>query len=289
VSDGRAGVSRAGYILGVRTHLRWIIPLGLALLVYIACAWGVQALAVPASTHVETALFGWGLAIVGLIGPITLVIIAIAQAVGIYKRSRHRRGHFSRTELAQIGERRAQANAWNSARAFRLMLLRNEVPPSLEQWNVPAHAGERFFASAPMTYARYYGQDVQYSSGGGFAFGHPAFVVGAMAVSSTANSISRSNARAQAAQQWREWQIAHVLISNQRLVVNAAGQWMSFPYDAMTAVYPEVAAQTLVCQFSDTSPLLLQGPHTPIAAIMTTFATHGRDGLERHPSLLPLD
>lgn len=273
----------------MRTQLRWIVPLLLAPVVYLACAWGIQALAGSAPARVDAAVGSLGLAVLGFVGPIVLLIIAVVQGVGVYRQARRRRGHFSKAELAQAGEKAAQSHAWENARALRRTLLRSEVPQSLEQWNVPARPRELFFAAVPMTYARYYGQDVHYSTGGGFAYGPPAFVIGALAVTGIANSVARSNVRAAAAEQWREWQTGLVLVSNQRLVVNAGGQWLTFDFGAMTAIYPEVSAQTLVCQFESAAPLLLQGPHAPLAAIMTTFATYGRDGLARHPSLLALD
>lgn len=280
----------------MRTHLRWLIPLALAPLVYVLCVWGAQVITAPArdaSSAVTippgAALGGLGLLVLGAAVPLILLVIALGQGISVHRRARRRKGHFTRAELSQMGEKQAHAQAWENARAFRRTLLSGNVPASVDQWNVPPYAGERFFAAVPMTYARYYGQDVHYSSGGGFAYGHPAFVIGAMAVSGIANGIARSNARAQAAEQWRDWQTAHVLVSNRRLVVNASGRWLSFDYGAITAVFPEVRELTLVCQFPDSSPLLLQGSHSPLAAIMTTFATHGRDGLARHPSLLALD
>lgn len=277
----------------MRRHLRWIVPLTAAPLIYIACALALSGIqnsdpADPAAT-LSGLLGGLALAAVGLIAPIVLVIVAIVQATRVHRDSRHRRGQFTHAELAVQAEADRRRQVWESAAEFRQILLRREVPPVLQQWELVPYPGEVFFHDAPMTYARYYGQDVPYTRSSTLAFGHPTFVMAALAASAIGNAASRSSAEAAAREQWREWQTTRVLVSNARLVVWVSGQWLSFDYAAMSALYPEVQANTFVCQFASTSPLMLQGPHSPFAAIMSVFAAHGEAGLAEHPQLRVLD
>jgi len=73
--------------------------------------------------------------------------------------------------------------------------------------------------------------------------------------------------------------------SNQRLLCQVGGRWLSFHYSAMTAVYPEVGDWTLITQYGGTSPLMLSGLHVPAAALFTVLGTHGPDAVAVHPSL----
>lgn len=152
-------------------------------------------------------------------------------------------------------------------------------------WEIVPEQGEVFFYDLRAVYERYYGQDVSYTPSGGFFFGSPAFILAGMAVTGLANSSRRRAAEAQAQTQWREYEPARVIVSNHRILCLVRGQWLSFSYGAMTAVYPEVAQATLVCEFRGAPPLRLRGADVPIAAVMTVFATHGLEAVAEHPSL----
>ncbi|MFB7894359.1 hypothetical protein ACFC1I_19310 [Microbacterium sp. NPDC056044] len=274
----------------MRRHLRWIIPLVLAPVVYVVCALAVTTLAnsaSPSDLGAELAVLALGA--VAFVGPIVLLIVAIVQGNRTYREGRHRRGQFTAAELAVRDETDRRQRLWIEAAEFRQQLLRHEVPPSLQQWELVPYPGEVFFHDGPMTYARYSGTDVAYTQSNTLAVGHPAFVLATLAASAIGNAASRSHAAAQAREQWREWQTTRVLVSNQRLAVLASGQWLSFDYGAMTAIYPEVQASTLVCQFTGSVPMMLQGPHAAFATVMTVFATHGEAGLAGHPQLRALD
>ena len=274
----------------MRRHARWIIPLVLAPIVFFGCAIAMGGIAGRMSSSDAGLALAW-LALAGMatLVPLVLVIIAIVQGHHVYRESRRRRGHFTAAELAIRSEAERRQQLWVAAAEMRQQLLRHEVPSSFAQWEVVPYAGEVFFHDGPMTYARYYGQDVAYSQSSSVAVGHPAFVLATFAVSAIGNAASRSRATAQAREQWREWQTTRVLVSNMRLAVLASGHWLSFEYAAMTAIYPEVAANTLVCQFTNAVPMMLQGPHAVFATVMTVFATHGEAGLAGHPQLRVLD
>jgi len=286
----------AARLASMRRHVRWIIPLVLAPIVFFGCALTISAISNNvASTDSGTgasagaALITLALAGLAYIGPLVLIIVAIVQGHRVHRAARHRRGQFTSAELAVRDEADRRQQLWVSAADFRQTLLRHEVPRSLQQWEVVPYPGEVFFHAGPMTYARYYGQDVTYSQSSTLAVGHPAFVLATLAASAVGNAASRSSAAAQAREQWRDWQTTQVLVSNMRLAVLAGGQWLSFDYGAMTAIYPEIQAQTLVCQFAGAVPMMLQGPHSTFATVMTVFATHGEAGLANHPQLRALD
>ncbi len=73
-----------------------------------------------------------------------------------------------------------------------------------------------------------------------------------------------------------------------RLAVLAGGQWLSFDYGAMTAIYPEIQRNPGV-PVRGAVPMMLQGPHSTFATVMTVFATHGEAALANHPQLRALD
>ncbi len=274
----------------MRRNARWIVPLVTAPVVFACCVlWGTAISDSSQRADFGTALAVLALGLTALAAPIILLIIAIVQARRVHRESRHRRGQFTAAELAVRDEAKRRQQLWESAADFRQRLLRHEVPPTLQQWDVIPYAGEVFFHDGPMTYARYYGRDVAYSQGSTLAVGSPAFVLATLAASAIGNAASRSSASAQAREQWREWQTTRVLVSNFRLAVLVAGRWLSFDYGAMTAIYPEVRSNTLVCQFAEAEPLMLQGPHCVFATVMAVFATHGEMGLANHPELRALD
>ncbi len=273
----------------MRRHLRWIVPLVLAPILYVGALIVYGAFG-PTQPSDPMAVLGSALIpLAGVVSAIVLLIVALVQGTRTYRRWRRRGGHFTPAEQRELADQAETARLWEHARALRGHLIARRVPQQIGQWHVVPQPGEVFFEQLPLTYARYYGQDVTYQQSGGFFFGRPAFVVGALAVTAIANGVSRSNARAQAAPQWREWQQATVLISNQRLIGYANGQWLSFWFGGMTAVYPEVSTHTLICQFEQGEPLLLSGPAAPIAAVHTVLQAYGPDALAQHPSLRPLD
>lgn len=272
----------------MRRHLRWVVPLVLAPLVYIGAMLAVATLD-PASADLPTALWALGLFAVAVLGPLALLIVSVAQGLRVRRESRRSRGILTRAEQRQEEGRAAQHWSWENARALRRTLLAGHVPTQIQQWDLAPYPAEHFFAAVPMTYARYYGTTVTHSSISVWAVGRPGFVVGAMAIGAISNAARRRAAIAEARDQWREWQTAYVLVSNHRLAVRTTGGWLSFDYPTMTAVYPGVVERTLVCQFQGAEPLLLQGDHAPIASIMSIFAVHGQHGLAHHPAFGALD
>lgn len=183
---------------------------------------------------------------------------------------------------------RAQA-AMSRAVEFRRTLIERRVPESIAVWDFPAREGEVFFADGPATYARYYGRNVSYSTGGGFFFGSPLFVAAGLAASAIGDASAKSSAEREAREQWREWQTVRLVVTNQRLVCQVAMNWLTFDYAAINAAYPDVPNHGLVLTFDSAEPLLLQGSDVLLGSVMAVAAMHGEKGLREHPALAALD
>ncbi|NYF15233.1 hypothetical protein HDC37_000045 [Microbacterium sp. AK009] len=205
-----------------------------------------------------------------------------------YRARRHRAGRYTARELADRAEREGREAWWHHARALQRALSNQRVPAPIPVWDAVARPGELFFIDHHVEYARYTGQDVAYTQSGGFFFGHPLFVAAGLAVNAAGNAVRRSSAEVAAREHWREWGTVRLLVSNQRLLCDIGGRWLTFDYAAMTAVYPEVDRWTLVCQFDSAAPLLLRGPAVPAAAVITVLMTHGSSAVQQHPSLASL-
>ena len=238
----------------MRRHLHWILLLLAVPVSYLALMglffWVYSTtMAMPDAEAVGWALARMALLLAAVVVPIVFLIRAIVQMARTYRRAQRAAGRYSKYELSVLDRAQRAAGAWEFARSVRGDLLSGRMPPTIQQWDVVPYPGEHFFARLTLNYARYYGQDVAYGQSSAIALGNPAFVAGVLAVSAIANASARSRAAAQATPQWREWQTTTVYVTSQRLAVHASGRWLSFEYRAITAVYPEVASATLVCQF----------------------------------------
>lgn len=279
----------------IRRHLRWAVPLIVGVAAYFGFGLAGGHLLDASSgddAAVGEALGGMGLLLLaGLVPLIALVffIVGVVRALSEWHRTRrHAAGRHTRAELAEQAREQHLARSWERARTLSGMLAQREVPPQIHVWDVVPNAGEVFFFDGGSSYARFYGQDVAFNQSSGFFFGHPLFVAAGVALTAASNSARRSSAEAAAQTQWREHQAVRLLVSNQRLVCNVNGNWLSFSYSAMTAVYPEVDRWTLVCQLDSTSPLLLHGADVPSATLVTILMTYGPEAIQHHPSLTSL-
>lgn len=274
----------------IRRHLRWAIPLALGLVSLGAVGFASSSTVGADDTNNALASLGLTLcAILALLIASTFFLVGAIRTLAEWRRARrHAAGRFTAVERAKLAWADQFAAGWESARRLRSALIRREIPEQIQVWDVVPNAGEAFFADGAASYARYYGQDVPYTQTGSFFFGHPLFVAAGISLSAATNAARRSNAEAAAHAQWREHQTVRLLVSNQRLMCNVNGQWLSFYYDAIAAVYPEIRQWTLVCQFHSTSPLLLHGASAPTAALIAVLMSHGHHAVEHHPSLLPL-
>lgn len=264
----------------MKRHLKWIVPLLLVPVIFYGAMAGATRLAGVVADQPGNAGAAVGvlaLMAIAFIGPIVALVAAIRAMVTASRQPK--------VELARENLEQQSAGAWEHARALRLHLLGRQTPHHIETWDVVANPGEVFFYDVPAEYARHYGQDVNYSQSSGFYFGQPAFVIAALGISAIGNARRRSAAELHAQAQWRDHQPVRLIVSNQRLICRVGPQWVSFYFNAMSAVFPEVDHWTLIVQFNATSALMLRGDYIPAAAVITTMMTHGIDALEQHPSL----
>ena len=275
----------------MRRHLRWLIPLILIPLTYLAGCLVLNTLDdVPTQgPNVGLALTELSVAGLTVLLPLIGTVFAVVGGVSAIRSWRRSRGHFSRVERAANAAADQADIAWQQARHLRATLIERKIPEAITVWDVVPRPGESMFFDLRASYARHYGQDVTYTQRSGFFFGHPAFVLTGIAATQIGNSARRNAAEVAAQATWREWQECRVVVTNQRIICQAGGRWLTFDYDAMVAVYPEVEKWTLICNFGDRSePLLLSGLSAPTIAVMTLLVTHGVEAVRSHPSLQQL-
>lgn len=269
-------------------HLSWAVPLVAAPVIYVAAMLGVMWINQGLENESLPTWWMWLvllLLLLAVAGPITALVYAVIGGYKAYRHWRRSNGHHTKTEAAVAQRGNISALAWERARALQQTLVRREVPEEIHIWDVVANANEVFFLDVPADYARHYGMDVSYSQSSAFYFGRPAFVLAGLGISAMSNAARRNAAAQQAAAQWRERQPCRLVVSNQRILCQVGGRWLSFYFSGMTAVYPEVGEWSLITQYDSTSPLLLSGVHVPAAALLTVLATHGAAALSAHPSL----
>lgn len=277
-----------------RRHLRWVLPLVSAPTLYLTCALVLGMLSEnrQAEPTVGQAFIVLALVATMALGPLALLVVAVVRGARVRREARRRAGRFTRSERdsmsAHAAAQAAAAASWQHAVVAATALLRGERPPTLAVWDVVPWHGETFYADVPLGYARYYGTTVQAAQTSGFFVGRPAFVLAGLASTALVNAAARSSARQQSADQWRDHATVRVVVSDQRLLVQRHGEWLSFAHTALTAVYPDLHQRALVGQYEGTSPLMLRGEQCPLATVVVVAAAHGPGALLHHPAMAPI-
>ncbi|NGN82977.1 hypothetical protein [Arthrobacter silviterrae] len=269
-------------------HLKWAVPLAAAPLIYLGAmfaAWLLVQGAGSGNPGIWRPLAELALYLVAIAGPLAALVRAAINGHRAFRHWRRENGHFTKSEAVVAQRHDSSARSWAQARHLRSCLLRGEAPQAVQVWDVVANPGEVFFMDVPADYARHYGMDVTFTQTSGIYFGRPAFVLAGLGLTAMSNAAKRNAANRQAAVQWRERQPCRLVVGNQRLLCQVGGQWLSFYFSAVTAVYPEIDNWSLITQYGSTSPLMLSGEHVPSAALFTVLATHGVEAVSAHPSL----
>lgn len=287
---------------GFSRHLRWVIPLLLIPLSgYVFLV--IMLMAMPGEGEPG---IPWLVVVSGLclaVAPIVCVIFTITGIQNTYRRSRlFERKMRKRSEawalkmerqiLAEGGLRcdfEARTIAKTHATHWFETLARGEALPSSDGFNLNLEPGERLLDQYRAKYARFYGQNVTYSTGGVFAMGSPLFVAGAMIGSVVGNNRARAQAQRMAAAQWREVQYVDVLVTDRRLIIPVGGRMLSFYFDVVAAFYPELEAMTLTLDFGDRAePLQIFSPSIAATSVLLVRQLKGVEGMCAHPSLTPI-
>ncbi len=206
-------------------------------------------------------------AVVAVDGELSQVIDARRRRVGSVQGSR---GGGSRSQV--------YAREWVRAQRVRRALIEGRMPPAITPKSLTTQPGETFFVDTRAAYSRYAATVDSPSTG------RPAFVNAGLMVAAPYRR-QHTWLEAQCAQLWRRPVPVRVACSDHRIAIHTGKRWLSFPYAAMTAVYPEVSEATLVCEFATSPPLLVRGAAIPIVALITLHQTAGADGIRMHPAL----
>lgn len=275
-----------------RAHIKWIVFLLLIPGSYLACQ--------VASRYIATyAQDSWLMTIAIILYPLRVVLPVVALIFFIksfsqvFRSWRNSNGHFSVAEQQAIENQRHAdlvAEAPALAAEQRRSLLRGDEQPTLIRYDLATYPEERFLFSGTAQYARFYGTEANYWGSSTFAVGHPVFVAAAFVTSAIADNRARNRALLEAQAQWRETQALEVIVSDQRILCNTFERgWLSFHFGGMTAVYPDLTSQSIVCQFHDAEPLQLQGPAALPISNLVVYHVLGHEALAGHPVLRQLD
>lgn len=281
--------------LEVMKHLRWIVPL---VVMAVSPLVGIN-LSYSASEQVQAdddpGLSGQVVLSLVLIFPVPVlafifVIIGAVKVYGSWARVQLRRARRqSKQVVAQGGPPSEPEDFYGgmerAAQLYSMMQAGGWEVPAQNNFVVTLEPGEYIVFELKAHYSRYYGQDVSVSGGGGFAFGPPMFVVGALAVNTLMDRGVKKKAQAMAAGRWREEQFSLVIVTDRRLLIHAGGRWLWFYYSGTTAIYPDLEHSTLAVDFGDTEPLRLAGPDVPSVAVWMIHQRSGYSVAAAHPQL----
>lgn len=224
--------------------------------------------------------------------PLVCLVLLIRALWALYqdtpRRRRARDMQNSRRMTSQGGpethEAARMAALERGARMYS-SLLRGESLPTVQNFRTPTAPDESVHLEFRGGYSRFYGMTVEHSTGSTFALGRPAFVAGALIAGTLINRHRRSAAEREAADQWRELQYCQMLVTSHRLIAEAGGQWLSFYYGAVTAVYISEPHMTMVLEFQDTEPLKVMSPDIAALSVHVVSALWGEEGLREHPEI----
>lgn len=272
----------------MKKHSGWLVPL---------VAMAAVCFFVPLILN-SIALSGMGvipkgLILLGLIGAaifLTIYLLIKVTENGYRAFRAHRRsgGHLNKSERAEVDLQRSYEMSWAAARVLTTELGRGRKPAALEVWGIVLDPGESVRLLINADYARFYGLNGNYVHTSGFFWGSPAFVLAGSGITALANRSRRRAAEAASRQQWRENQRTQMFLTDHRIICQANGRWLSFPYAHVSACYPEPENNSMVLEFHSGEPLLIGGPEAPLAIAYLVWALYGEHGLVAHPALQSL-
>ncbi|MFD6752284.1 hypothetical protein [Micromonospora gifhornensis] len=214
--------------------------------------------------------------VVGLTGPWALLAYALAYGLG--------RLLPAYRPTARRPQDAAGQQGWIEAIHLYQQLAAGEPPPVVYS---PDFIGSGVvYLDAPFTYSRYYGTTVTYEQSSTFAYGRPAFVVGAVVGDLIGNSVARSRAASFAQPQWRDFAYARVILTPTTTWCCLGGLWLAFDHDVVMGY--SVDGMNALLTFPDVEPLRLGGPSVWCHAVMFAYARFGPDQWQMAPFLHPV-
>lgn len=132
---------------------------------------------------------------------------------------------------------------------------------------VPLGPGEVLHAGVEVGCSWYGPADVAYADQRLLIFGSTAWLAFSAGMSAIGNGRRRRAAAVVAAPQWRTLGLAHVLLTNQRLLVPFAGEMRSFPLATISDTVQATELDRLDIHFMDGTALALHGDWTRYLAV----------------------
>lgn len=121
-------------------------------------------------------------------------------------------------EAARAAAAEQSAHWWQYAQLAAREARAGHTPPAMALHGIVLGHNEFAILQTEATYARLWGGDGTYFRNSTFAFGNPAFVVGALAASAIGNSARKRAAQRNAQVTWREHQHVSVIVTNHRFL-----------------------------------------------------------------------
>jgi hypothetical protein len=112
-------------------------------------------------------------------------------------------------------------------------------------------------------------------------------VVAGLAANSMVNANRRRAAEAEAAVQWRDHASVRTILTNQRLLCDYQGQWLSFWHNGIVEFQGAMDQWLFVLRYEVGDPIMLHGPAAPWYAVSVAHLVYGPRGLQL-PGLAPL-
>ncbi len=185
------------------------------------------------------------------------------------------------------GQQRALREGWDSACRLYGYLHGGGDLTGLPPGAVRLNAGEVAYGDALLGYARFYGTTATYQQSSTLLLGSATFVAAGLAANAIANSSARQRAQAHAAHQWRDHATVRTILTNQRLLCDYRGQWLSFWHTGVVEFQGDVAQWLFVLRYEVGDPIMLHGPAAPWFAVSVARLVYGPGGLHL-PALAPL-
>ncbi|MEV0392167.1 hypothetical protein [Polymorphospora rubra] len=145
---------------------------------------------------------------------------------------------------------------------------------------------EAVYLDVLLRYARHYGVSVTYTQTSAVAFGSAGFVAGAMLANAIGNSSAKYRAERIARAQWREHQVARVVLTPTATWCNVSGLWLRFDHAAVMEYHLDNFGAALI--FADCEPLRLNGPPAWAHAVLFGYFRFGAPALATLPFLSPI-
>ncbi|MGH3729123.1 MAG: hypothetical protein ACRDTU_10260 [Micromonosporaceae bacterium] len=157
------------------------------------------------------------------------------------------------------------------------------LPPSAIRLN----PDEVPYSDAVLGYSRYYGKDVTYDRSSMMLLGSATFVAAGLAANAIGNANAKNQAMAEAAVQWRDHANVRVILTNQRLLCDYSGQWLSFWHEGIVEFQGAMDQWLFVLRYEVGHPIMLHGPAAAWYGVSIAHLVYGPRGLQL-PGLAPL-